>query len=295
VGLYFTDKPPSHFPLLLQLEHDGALDIPAGDRDFAISDNFRLPLDVDVLAVYPHAHYLGRLLEGYATLPDGSRKWLIRIPNWDLSWQAVYRYREPLFLPKGTVVSMRFHYDNSTANPRNPNQPPKRVWGGNRASDEMGHLWLQVLPCGPGDRRKELAEAFMRHRIEKYPDDFSANLGLGALALARLDAAGAASALSVAVRVKPEDPIAHNLFGAALQTLGRSREAAGQFQIAVDEKADFVNARYNLAHALVKSGRLDEAIENLRKIVIAYPNDEAVKQYLAQVIAARSRRESTGK
>jgi DnaJ family protein C protein 3 len=159
----------------------------------------------------------------------------------------------------------------------------------------MGHLWLQVLPCGPGDRRKELAEAFMRHRIEKYPDDFSANLGLGALALARLDAAGAASALSVAVRVKPEDPIAHNLFGAALQTLGRSREAAGQFQIAVDEKADFVNARYNLAHALVKSGKLDEAIENLRKIVIAYPNDEAVKQYLEQVIAARSRRESTGK
>ena len=30
---------------------------------FAISDDFRLPLDADVLAVYPHAHYLGKLLE----------------------------------------------------------------------------------------------------------------------------------------------------------------------------------------------------------------------------------------
>jgi mono/diheme cytochrome c family protein len=289
VGLYFTDKPPTHFPLLLQLEHDGALNIPAGDRDFTVSDDFRLPLDVDVLAVYPHAHYLGELLEGYATLPDGSRKWLIRIPDWDLNWQAVYRYRKPVFLPKGSVVSMRFHYDNSAGNPRNPNQPPKRVRSGNRASDEMGHLWLQVLPCGAGDRRRELAEAWMRHQVEKYPNDFSANLGLGALALARLDAAGASSALGVAVRAKPEDPIAHNLFGAALQTLGRSPEALEQFRIAVREKPDFVNARYNLAHALVKSGKLDEAIDNLREIVAAYPNDAAARNYLSQAVAARSR------
>jgi len=54
-----------------------------------------------VLAVYPHAHYLGKLLEAYATLPDGERRWLIRIPDWDPNWQAVYYYREPPALPKG--------------------------------------------------------------------------------------------------------------------------------------------------------------------------------------------------
>jgi len=59
VGLYFTDKPPSRFPMLLQLERDGALDIPAGEKDFVVTDEVRLPVDVDVLAVYPHAHYLG--------------------------------------------------------------------------------------------------------------------------------------------------------------------------------------------------------------------------------------------
>ncbi len=85
-----------------------------------------MPIDVDVLAVYPHAHYLGKVLEAYATLPDGTRKWLIRIPDWDLNWQGVYRYREPVFLPKGSVVSMRYRYDNSAANPRNPNDPPKK-------------------------------------------------------------------------------------------------------------------------------------------------------------------------
>ena len=134
--------------MLLQLEHDGALDIPAGVADFPVSDDFVVPMDMDVLAVYPHAHYLGHLLEGYATLPGGTRKWLIRIPDWDPNWQAVYRYKEPVFLPKGTVISMRYHYDNSAANPRNPNQPPQRVRGGNQATDEMAHLWLQVLPRG---------------------------------------------------------------------------------------------------------------------------------------------------
>ena len=39
----------------------GALDIPPGARDFVVSDDFRLPLDVDVLAIYPHAHYLGHV------------------------------------------------------------------------------------------------------------------------------------------------------------------------------------------------------------------------------------------
>jgi tetratricopeptide (TPR) repeat protein len=289
VGLYFTDQRPTHFPLLIQLEHDGLLDIPAGDRDFKISDDFRLPLDVDVLAVYPHAHYLGKLLEAYATLPDGTRKWLIRIPDWNLNWQATFYYREPLFLPKGSVISMRYHYDNSRANPRNPNRPPKLVSAGNRATDEMGHLWLQLLPRGAGDRRRELAEAWTRHQVEKYPDDFSANLALGSIALSRLDAAGAASALAIAVRAKPADPVAHNLFGAALQTLGRAREGTEQFEIAVREKGDYMNARYNLAHALFKAGRMDEAIQNLQAVVRAYPNDEAAKQYLSQALAARAK------
>ena len=74
----------------------GGLEIPAGRGDFLVTDHFRLPVAVSVLAVYPHAHYLGKLLEGYATLPDGTKKWLIRIPDWDMNWQGVYRYRQPI-------------------------------------------------------------------------------------------------------------------------------------------------------------------------------------------------------
>ena len=290
VGLYFTDRPPNRFPLLIQLEHDGALDIPAGVRDFAVSDDFRLPMDADVLAIYPHAHYLGRLLEGYATLPNGSRTWLIRIPDWNPHAQAVFRYRQPVFLPKGSLLSMRYHYDNSATNPLNPNHPPKRVRSGNQSTDEMGHLWLQILPRGPGDRRLELEEALMRHRLEKYPAEYWAHLKLGSVMLARLNAAGAEPMLEAATRLDPGKPEAHNLLGAALARLGRTREATAQFEIALREQPDYENARYNLANAQVKAGKLDEAIANFRRVIAAFPNDADAKERLSQAVEARARK-----
>ena len=284
IGLYFTAKPPDKFPMLVQLEHDGALNIPAGARDFVVSDDFKLPLDADVLAVYPHAHYLGRLLEGYATLPDGQRKALIRVPQWDQSWQTVYRYREPVFLPKGTVISMRFHYDNSAANVRNPNQPPKRVQAGNRATDEMGHLWLQVLPRGAGDHRLELNEALIKHRLEKYPEDFRAHMILGALLLARLDAPAAVPMAEAAVRIQPQDAEAHNLLGSALQGVGRWPEALEHYRQAVALRPEFVKARFNLANALARSARWPEAIGEYNRVLAAFPNDELAKQRFAQAL-----------
>jgi Flp pilus assembly protein TadD len=285
IGLYFTDKPTTHFPVLLQLEHDGALNIPAGARDFLISDDFRLPMDVDILAVYPHAHYLGKLLEAYATLPDGKRQWLIRILDWDLNKQAVYRYRQPLFLPKGTLVSMRYRYDNSAANPRNPNQPPRRVKSGNNATDEMGHLWLQVLPRGPGDRRRELEEAAMQHRVEKYPDDYVSYLDLGELRLSRLDTQGALSALETAVRIDPKQSQGHNELGAALTRTGRSREAVEQFELALRLDSTNVNARYNLVFALIKSGNLAEAEAHLRQVIAVYPKDAGLHNLWGEILA----------
>jgi hypothetical protein len=288
IGLYFTDKPPTRFPILIQLEHDGALDIPPGRRDFVISDDFSVPVDAEVLAIYPHAHYLGKRIEAYATLPDHRRVWLIRIPRWDLNWQAVYHYRKPVRLPKGTVVSMRIHYDNSAANPRNPNHPPKRVQAGNDATDEMGHVWLQVLPLGGGDRRRTIEEAIMRHRLEKYPDDFSAHLNLGALLLSKLDAQGAAGMLSTAVRIDPGRPEAHDMLGAALQNLGRLPDAIREYRLALEADPQYWNARYNLAKALAKTGDLSGAVANFQQVLAAFPGNRRLQnEYSALVAQAR--------
>jgi tetratricopeptide (TPR) repeat protein/mono/diheme cytochrome c family protein len=281
VALYFTDKPPVHAAYLLQLENDNALNIPAGARDFVVSDEFELPIDTEVLAVYPHAHYLGKLLEAYATLPDGTRKWLIRIPEWDPNWQSVYRYLEPVSLPAGTVISMRYHFDNSTGNPRNPNRPPKRVEAGNRASDEMAHLWLQIMPKNPRESRRIYAEAWAEQELRKNPRNYAADVTIGSLELARFDALDAVKPLHDAVALNPRDAIAHNLYGTALDATGRNAEARQEFEKALAIKPGFTNARFNLAHALVKAGKKDEAIENLKVILKGSPGDQDAAGFLA--------------
>ena len=283
IALYFTDRPPTHFPYLLQLENDEALDIPPGAQDFVVSDHLKLPIDTEVLAIYPHAHNLGKVLDAFATLPDGTRKWLIRIPNWDPHWQSVYRYRSPLMLPAETLITMRYHYDNSSRNRRNPNFPPKRVQSGNQASDEMAHLWLQVIPKSPGESRRLYVEAWARHKLDKNPSDYAANLTLGSLALSRFDALSALKPLLSATRQNPGDAVAHNLYGTALAATGRNTEAGEQFQIALRLKPGFTNARFNLAHALANAGKRDEAVQNLQQILKEYPSDPAAGAFLNQL------------
>jgi tetratricopeptide (TPR) repeat protein len=293
LGLYFTDKPATQHPILLQMENDGALDIPAGTKDFVVSDEFTLPVSASLLAIYPHAHYLGRDLEAIATLPDGSSRTLIHIQNWDLNWQAVYRYTEPMTLPAGTKITMRFAYDNSAENVRNPNHPPARVVAGNRASDEMAHLWLQVLPkdgsaagaVGAGDPRALIQEAMARHRLEKNLEDFEAHYNLAALLQARGDFAGSYAQFSEAVRLRPSDAAANNGLGAALLAAGQNGRAIPFLQAALKARPDYFDAHYNLGNALASGGDFAGALEQFRAAVKLRPDDADAEANLGSALA----------
>ncbi len=289
IGLYFTDRAPSKFPMLLQLEHDGAIDILPGKKDFVITDEFTLPVDVDALAVYPHAHYVGKDLKALAVLPDGTKKPLVWIKDWDLNWQAIYRYERPVFLPAGAVISMRFTYDNSAANPRNPNSPPKRVVAGDKATDEMGHLWLQVLPRSSEDARTVLQEALMRRRLKKYPSDFTAHFNLGAALQQKGKIQEAVVHFRRALQANPQSYLAHTNLGAALQGLGQSEQAISHYLQALRIKPDYVNARYNLGNLLLRGGRIEEAINHFREALRARPDDAGAHNSLGSALGMQGK------
>src|SRR2546422_10658120 len=180
IGLYSSAMRPPRTPAMLRLSRQN-IDIPAGDSQYIVTDSYLLPVDVDVVAVQPHAHYRGRDIGGDATLPDGTTQRLIHIADWDFHWQHVFRFEHPLHLPKGTTLSMRWVYDNSPNNLRNPEQPPKRARWGQRSSDEMGDLWIQVLTRNEPDlvtltrqfRAKVATEDLNGYEaeIERHPDD----------------------------------------------------------------------------------------------------------------------------
>jgi hypothetical protein len=96
-----------------------------------------LPAPITVLDVIPHMHLLGHDMTVTATFPDGSKKQLVHVEPYDFNWQTRYTYKDPIHLPKGTKVDLVAHYDNSTANPHNPNNPPKKVVFGEQTTNEM--------------------------------------------------------------------------------------------------------------------------------------------------------------
>ena len=169
VGLYFTDHPPKTAFTGLQLPPVfGALsgvDIPAGEKAFAVKDSFTLPIDVEAFAVSAHAHYLGKKLSMSATLPDGKQLNLLNIPDWDFSWQEQYHFEEFISLPKGTKLESTVVWDNSSSNPNNPSAPPKRVRWGLESEDEMGSLTLLCRPA-KGERFSTLTSLYRKHISE---------------------------------------------------------------------------------------------------------------------------------
>ncbi|QMV18943.1 tetratricopeptide repeat protein [Granulicella sp. 5B5] len=294
IALYFTDKPATQHPMLLQLEDDADLNIPPNDPDFVVQDYLKLPVAVSVLGIYPHAHYLGKRLEGWAELPDGTRRDLILIPSWDIDRQSVYRLAAPLHLPAGTVLHMRYTYDNTAANIHNPNSPPIRVKAGNRSVDEMAHLWLQVLPDPPAegqpDPRLALERAWMENRLRKSPDDAIALYNMAALETAEGNNTQAKVLYRRLLAQRPDDVRTMTSLAAATAAAGDWQSAQQQLRTAIAQDPTYTDASFDLAaldlqHAETQPNKLAEAEHLLTTITTAHPADAQSQRLLALTYA----------
>src|SRR5256886_4090478 len=137
VGFYFTDVRPSKTPLVMGFIAQ-LIDIPAGATNYTVTRSIELPSDVELLAVMPHAHYLAHEVRFEATFPDGTSRSLLWIPRWDFNWQEAYRYKQSVLPPRGARLEFSISYDNSAANIRNPNHPPRRGIFWPPSTDGMG-------------------------------------------------------------------------------------------------------------------------------------------------------------
>jgi tetratricopeptide (TPR) repeat protein len=282
VGFFFTKEEPTRAPLGLRLGSE-TIDIAAGDRQYTIADRYVLPVDVELLAIQPHAHNLARRMEASATLPDGVTRRLIAIDDWDFRWQDVYRYVTPVPLPKGTTIAMRYTYDNSTGNARNPHQPPARVVWGQNTSDEMGDLWLQVVPRANADfavlerdfQRKTLTEDLAAYTklLEADPNNALRHDAVGDLLLqaGRFDDAIVRYRGSLDLNTRSAST--HYNLGYALSARGRRDEAIVQFREALAIDPDYAQAHNNLGALLQVGGRFDEALTHYQRAVALRPDN----------------------
>ena len=149
LGLYFTNTPPERTMVGLQLPPNqgfgAGLDIPPGDKAFAIRGSFTMPVAGLGLTVGGHAHYLCKEMKVNLTYPDGKEELVFFIDNWAFNWQSRYQYKEPLELPAGTKVDVEIIYDNSADNPSNPFNPPQRIRWGLQSTEEMGSVTMLMV------------------------------------------------------------------------------------------------------------------------------------------------------
>ncbi len=136
IGLFFTEGEIDKQVRIMMLVNP-ALKIPAGDANYIERAAVTIPTDITALAATPHMHLLGKEMALTATLPDDTKKKLVRVDDWDFNWQMTYVFKEPMKLPKGTKVDLMARYDNSADNPINPSSPPREVRWGEQTTDEM--------------------------------------------------------------------------------------------------------------------------------------------------------------
>jgi len=263
-----------------------------------IRDEFTLPIDAEVLALLPHAHYLGKDLQGFATLPDGKTKWLLRIRQWDFNWQGDYRFVTPVFLPKGTKVAMQFSYDNSSGNPRNPSQPPKPVKYGVQSADEMGELWLQMLARDTNDldivtrdygiKVGHEVVAYNQYLLRLNPKDARAHNHLGVALMSQGHTPEALQHFRTAARLQPDYDEAHYHLGVLYSMQGKLPNARLEFERAIACNPDYFKAHVNLANIFLTMQNLAEAEKHLRAALQINAEDPIAQKNLEEVMKAKA-------
>lgn len=134
IGLIFAKEPVEKRVLTLQLTNDHFV-IPPGAPDYRVEARGTLPHDALLMSFFPHMHLRGKRFEYNIVRPDKSIEPLLRV-NYHFHWQMSYRLAQAMPLKAGTELQAVAWFDNSKANPHNPD-PATAVRWGEQTSDEM--------------------------------------------------------------------------------------------------------------------------------------------------------------
>lgn len=297
VALYFSSTPPVRRPIKSVMAAK-LIDIPAGEANYVITDRYQLPVPAELLGLFPHAHYLGKEMLVTATPPGEKPRTLLHIKQWSFHWQQDYHFVTPVALPRGTVIEMRYTYDNSANNPENPSDPPVRVRLGSRSTDEMANLTLQWLTTSQTDTTALLMSFFQKNvldniaygeaRVRETPSSLPDRLLLGSSYVQAGRFADALPHLDAVLAADPRNAVAESQLGGAYMGLGRLPLAIQHFersaQLSPDERAQI-----NLADVLQKAGRPSDAEAAYKRAIVANYDSFEAHVKLADLLATAGR------
>ncbi|MFN0060291.1 MAG: tetratricopeptide repeat protein [Planctomycetota bacterium] len=302
IGVHFAAAPPDVQPVILRIGSRD-IDIPPNQTDHVVSDTFEVPVELDVHAVFPHAHSLCKRVSVHAELPNGTQRTIIKIAKFDENWHDNYRYVAPVRLPVGTKLVSQFSYDNSAANVRNRHDPPQRVVYGSNASDEMADIYLQVTTANPEQRALLLAEydryerasklIGFRKTLEAYPADFWSLEGMAVCYLGLDQPAAAIEALEQRLKLGGELEVhSVSLLGMACLAGGDLARAEQLLRQSLAMAPDYPLAWLGLGKTLKAANDLEGAERAFGRASELAPELTDAQLHLAELLMARGQLEA---
>lgn len=161
VGFKFA-KVPVHTPVNTTIVLNNTLEIPPMVQKHEVIGAFQFPVDARIHGLRPHMHLRAQLGTASIIRPNGERQVLLHVPRWDDAWQNYYVLAKPAQVAKGTILEYLASYDNSPANPLNPDPKVTVTWG-QQVWDEMHSVYMTWT------------EVTDRNRLDSEPIQIPAN------------------------------------------------------------------------------------------------------------------------
>lgn len=183
IGMVFTQPENVTDQVITLVGIDQEFEIPPHAENYEVSGKVRwLPQGGRVLGVAPHMHVRGKSFELTAD-HNGQAETLLRVPDYDFNWQHSYVFTDPV--RTDTIRNMQFKvtFDNSAANPFNPDPTAWVTWG-DQTWEEMAVMFLEVAePLNPVTSPENSAVTTTavpppdrETRVQKFIDDFFAQM-----------------------------------------------------------------------------------------------------------------------
>jgi hypothetical protein len=134
LALVFAKEAPQ-FEVVTDAVVNERFEIPPGAEAHEVRASRMLDEDTGMVALFPHMHLRGKDFRYVAHFPDGRDEELL-FSHYQFQWQESYLLPDPLLLPAGTKLECIGHFDNSKANPNNPD-PTQSVHWGDQSFEEM--------------------------------------------------------------------------------------------------------------------------------------------------------------
>ncbi len=284
VGIYFSEKPPELLSMILQLRNFD-IDIPAGEQNYRVYETMDVPVDIQIIGVYPHAHYLGKSMELSAITGEGQKIPVLRIPQWDFNWQSDYRFKEPIGVPAGSKLVMDYTYDNSDENIFNPNHPARRVVGGWRSEDEMAEAVFQVIVETETDLRT-LEKAQIAYDVDAAGGEANYLYYLATYQEQQNLLQSAYSLYERALVLDESFASAHYKLGVLDYQFGDIVKAEKRIELALNHNPRLVAPKLLLAQIAANQGDVQRAAHILKELIDSDPDIENAYLQLAALYSS---------